>query len=263
MKRRHLLLLAAAAGAGCGVNNPTYFPPATGPLEAGMMGGAGEATAVVPLLFRAPNDIETAELEARSAELGFRVPWLRRDRVAISVQWSITNLDSAMGQAQILVDGANELNSYDSRALRAAMMMAGGNNNEEATVLALIQGMPMLIPPGQTRTGVIREDDFAEAELDLDAIGRWMAPPPAVLINASEVNPIGMEMVPAGVVVPALVSVSVTLVASRHMRLDFLVRVRDDDNQLLGGGDPAGAFAPMPAVFMPPPPPPPAMAAGQ
>ena len=44
------------------------------------------------------------------------------------------------------------------------------------------------VQPGETRSGVIREDDFAEAELDLDAIGRWMASAAAVLINASEVN---------------------------------------------------------------------------
>ena len=35
-------------------------------------------------------------------------------------------------------------------------------------------------------------------------MGRWMAPFAAVLINRSDVNPIGLEMVPPNVVIPAL-----------------------------------------------------------
>jgi hypothetical protein len=245
-----LALLVAAGALGCGVNNPTYFAPMSGPVETGGM-GAGEVSGVVTLPFRAPNADESAKLDEASSALGFRSPWLRRDRVAISVQYAVTNLSDQSGTAQILVDGANELNAYDRAAIQAANMMA--INNEEMEVLSLITGKPFTVAAGQTVNGVVREDDFAEAELDLDAIGRWMAPPAAVLINASEVNPVGLEAVPADVVVPAMFRVSVTLVASRPMRLDFLVRVRDTRSQLLdamAGGDP---FAPMPAGYMPPP----------
>jgi hypothetical protein len=53
-------------------------------------------------------------------------------------------------------------------------------------------------------------------------------------------------------VVPAMFRVAVTVTASQHMRLDFLVRVRDTKGQLIDpmiGGDP---FAPMPAGYTPP-----------
>jgi hypothetical protein len=79
-----------------------------------------------------------------------------------------------------------------------------------------------------------------------------MAPSAAVLINESEVNPVGMEMVPPNLVVPALFRLNVTFDTTAHMRLDFLVRVRDVDSKLYGGsGD---AFAPMPMSYTPPPP---------
>jgi predicted small lipoprotein YifL len=245
MRRVAIALLLA----GCGVNNPTYFPPPSGPVENGAMGG--EISATVTLPFRQPSDDERAKLDEESAARGFRVPWLRRDSVAISVQYAVTNLSDKDGTAQILVDGANEITSYDRAAIQMAAMMAAVNN-QQVEVLSLITAKPFAVPAGKTVTGTVREDDFAEAELDLDAIGRWMAPPAAVLINASEVNAVGLETMPPAVVVPAMFRVAVTMTASRHMRLDFLVRVRDTKGQLIDpmiGGDP---FAPMPAGYMPP-----------
>jgi hypothetical protein len=73
-----------------------------------------------------------------------------------------------------------------------------------------------------------------------------------VLINASEVNPVGLEMVPPEVVVPALFRVAVTFTATSHMRLDFLVRVRDEENHLLD--DDGDMFAPKPAGYVAPAP---------
>ena len=60
-----------------------------------------------------------------------------------------------------------------------------------------------MLAPGASYSGIVREDDFAEGELDLDALGRWNDADPAsptfagVLINRSDVNPIGMNLVPA------------------------------------------------------------------
>ena len=50
---------------------------------------------------------------------------------------------------------------------------------------------PQILGAGQTVSGTVREDDFNEAELDLYGIGSWMSPFNAVLINNSQVNPIG------------------------------------------------------------------------
>jgi hypothetical protein len=236
--------------AGCGVNNPTYFPPMA-PLEAGGMGMPGEATVAVTLPFRAPSAEDAQQLDTASTARGYRIPWLRRDRVALSISYTITNLDESAGNAQVLVNGASELASYDRGAITMARQMAAAGNREGGDVLSLIEVTPVTIDPGKSVSGLVREDDFAEAELDLDAIGRWMGAPAAVLINASEVNPVGLEQVPPDVVVPAMFRVAVTLTATTHMRLDFLVRVRDDDEQLIGpgGGEP---FAPMPPAYLPP-----------
>jgi hypothetical protein len=246
--RGALLLLAVA---GCGVNNPTYFP-SMGPLEVGAMGMAGEATTVVTLPFRAPDAQQMQALDEASTARGYRVPWLRRDQVALSISYTISNLDQEAGNAQVLINGASELASYDRAAIAMAMQMAAVNNNVD--VLSLIEVTPVTLEPGKSVSGLVREDDFAEAELDLDAIGRWMGPPAALLINASEVNPVGLDAVPPDLVVPAMFRVAVTFTATKHMRLDFLVRVRDKEGQLLAAGAAGEAFAPTPAGYVPPPP---------
>src|SRR5256885_14821893 len=110
------------------------------------------------------------------------------------------------------------------------MTLAGANNG--AGVLSLIGVSPVTGEAGRSVSGLVREDDFAEAELDLDAIGRWMGPPAAVLINASEVNPVGLDAVPPDLVVPAMFRLEVTFIATRHMRLGLLGRARDLVNHL-------------------------------
>jgi hypothetical protein len=113
----------------------------------------------------------------------------------------------------------------------------------------------VLLDPGQVYSGSVREDDFDEAALDLDAIGRFGATPASVLINRSEVNPIGLEMIPTGYVRPAFFRVQVTFSATTHMRLEFLLRVRDDAQQLQRHQ--GAVFEPDPPAYVPPMVPPP------
>jgi hypothetical protein len=232
--------LALLAGA-CDANTPTYFP-APAPLEAGGDATMPAASVLMTLPFRRPS---AEEAERRS-------PWLSVDDVALSVLYSITNLSDREGSARLTVDGASEFTSYDAEALRAAAIMA--DPDEEPTVLALIRPTPLLLAPGETRRGVVREDDFAEAALDLDAIGRFGANPLAVLVNVSAASPIGLEMIPPGHVRPALFRVHVHFAATVRMRLEILVRVRDQGGRLTGFDD-ENLFAPDPPSYMPPPPP--------
>ncbi len=112
---------------------------------------------------------------------------------------------------------------------------------------------PQILGAGQTVSGTVREDDFNEAELDLDALGRWMAPFNAVLINNSQVNPIGLSMVPPNVVIPALIEIDVSFTADAAMSCKYDIRVRDDNDQLLH--DSADTlFSPTPTLFVPPAP---------
>ena len=133
--------------------------------------------------------------------------------------------------------------------------------NDAPVYLPLVSLHPVLADDARGRRGlqgVIREDDVAEGEADLDALGRWppmdamaVQPFPAnVLLNRSEVDPIGTTGVPPGVVTPALVEVDVTFTANKHMTCEWTLRVRDDDDRLWHvQGDPL--FHPKPTLFQP------------
>jgi hypothetical protein len=246
-------LLAVLLSA-CGMNEPIYFP-APGPLEAGAEGGGGmPALAIMTLSFRAPNAEEAATRAEQSQQAGFEIPWLSADDVAVSLLYTITNLSDRPGDAYLRIDGASEFASYDPQALQAAAVAIDPDDDELPP--SLIAPKPPRLDPGQVQRGVVREDDFSEAALDLDAIGRFAAVPASVLINASSANPVGLEMVPAGHVRPALFRLQVSFSATTHMRLEYLVRIRDQGDRLASAGD-GEFFAPEPPIYMPPPPAPP------
>jgi hypothetical protein len=243
--------VATALVAACGMNEPSYHPaPST--VEVGAPGaGMTDPFAAVELPFRPPTADERVALETESQQLGFAAPWLRTNRVAVSVLYTVTNLSTSTEQARIELDGASEFANYDVVALRAAQAAAALNNEDEVEILPLL-AVRLVIEPGATVSGVIREDDLEEAALDLDALARFAAPPAAVLINASAKSRIGLDMLPANHLRPALYRVRLALVplTGGHLRLSFVVRVRDEGSQLLTeGGEP---FAPDPPTFQPP-----------
>jgi hypothetical protein len=248
---RTALLLPAVLLAACEANNPTYFGP-TLPLETGQEGAMemGPATAAVTLDFRSPSNSEQQSLTNETRTSGHQMPWLRADHEAIELIYTVTNLSDKGGIAQLELDGASELVSYDTSAMRAAIALLPRQQQNEVTVLPLMAPTPIAVGAHQSVSGTVGEDDFAEAALDLDAIGRWMAVPAQVLINRSEANPIGLEQVPKALVVPALFRVTVYFSATQHMKMEFLVRVRDEDRQLRGGQD--NAFKPQPRAYQPP-----------
>lgn len=242
-------MLALVLAAGCDTNTPTYVAPAQ-PVE--LAADQREASTEVSLVFRAPTADERKALADEERKLGFKTPWLRRDDVALSIEYRIVNLSDQPNVVRLLVDGADEFTAYDAAVIRETLQMAL-MDNEPPFVPSLIQTTPVSVPPGGAVSGVIREDDFREAEGDLDALGRWQADPPlAVLLNRSDVDSIGLAMVPPAVVTPAMWKVKLTLAASDRARVEFLVRVRDSG--LLRSGDEA-VFAPEPVAYELPVPP--------
>ena len=251
---RHLLALgaiaAAAFTAGCtALNEPIYIaaPAALDVSGTDMTGAPNRVKGSVVLRFRRPNGTEQMQLDADSTRLGFKIPWLKRDRIHLELLYTVTNLDMTKdGTFTVAVDGANEFVKYDETAIGAAFAAA----NQKTQPLALMAPPPRTLAAGQVYQGTLREDDFIEGSLDLDAMGRWMAPFAAVLINRSDVNPIGLEMVPPNVVIPAMQEIDVTLIAETHMQCEFLVRVRSDEDQLLhdAGDQP---FVPAPTLYTP------------
>jgi hypothetical protein len=248
------LVPAVLTLAACQANNPTYFgPPA--PIEVGqtdVMGMVvGAATSAVTLDFRPPTVSEQETLLNEGTKSGHAVPWLRADHEALELIYTAKNLGDKRATATLLIDGASELVSYDTAVISMANLMLP--RDQRAIVLALVRPTPITVEPGETVTGSVGEDDFREAALDLDAIGRWMATPAQVLLNRSETNRIGLERVPAGLVVPAIFRVQVTVAADEHMKFELLLRVRDEDSQLRGGQ--GGPFQPQPRAYMPEVPP--------
>ena len=256
------LSLLTPLALGCqGMNTPIYFPS---PEHTGAhrdrrwkpdaMGNPPRIENGMTLQFRNPTDAEKKELDTQTATLGFDVPWIQRDHVHIELTYQVTYTpgkdDNTDGPSQfsIGIDGANEYTKYDSNIVA---MTLGEGNNDPPQYIPLIPVTPQAIAPGQTISGTVREDDFNEAELDLDAIGRWMAPFNAVLINNSQVNPIGLSMVPPNVVIPALIEIDVSFSANRSMSCKYDIRVRDDDGQLLHDTTNT-LFSPTPTLFVPP-----------
>ena len=245
----------ALASVACNNNDPVYFP-GEAPLESGTgMPGPASATLVVP--FRPPSEADRQALAEEGQRLMQEVPWLRADQVSLSLLYTITNLGDRPGQARLDIDGASEFVSYDAQALQAAAVAA--DPRDDAEVLPLIRRTPVILAPGEVYRGTVREDDFHEAALDLDALGRFQAVPASVLINHSSANPIGLEMIPpaARYVRPAIFQVTVRFAASTPMRLEFILRVRDQEDLMARGQE--AVFAPEPAGYQPPPamPPPP------
>lgn len=238
-----------AAAAGCRANNPAYFPAAS-VLQA--EGDGVEVSQTLALRFRAPSANEQAQLDTMTGRLGYPAPWLRQDSVHVELKYTVTNLGDEGGIFSLFVDGATEFTRFDYAAVAAAFEAA----DQDAPPIGVIQvSNPPLLAQGQTYQGIVREDDFREASLDLDAMGRFMAPFVSVLINRSEVNAIGLEMVPSNMspprewVLPALWEVTVRFSANRPMTCQFIVRVRDDEGRLWEDG--VGEFVPAPTTFMP------------
>jgi len=251
-------VLAALAGGCQGLNEPIYIaaPAALDVMGTDMTGAPNRVKGSVVLRFRKPNGTEQAQLDSDTQRLGFAVPWLKRDRIHLELLYTVSNLETdpkdGTGTFTIAVDGASELVKYDETIIAAAFKAA----NLKTAPLALMAPPPRSLGPGQTYQGTLREDDFIEGELDLDAMGRWMAPFAAVLINRSDVNPVGLDMVPPNVVIPAMQEIDVTLIAEKHMSCQFMVRVRSDDDQLLAESGDANLFVPTPVLYVPNIPPP-------
>jgi hypothetical protein len=209
--------------------------------------GSFGAKGTVALKLRAETKGEAAERQARHDRLVYPVeaPQLREERLHLEVRYTVTNVGAAAGTFAVHVDGANEFTRYDEDVVATALAAA----ERGAEFFGLIEPTPQTLGPGEVFQGIVREDDFHEAALDLDAIGRFMAPFLAVTMNRSEVNPLGLEMLPSPYLRPALWEVTVQFAANQPMTCRFLVRVRDEDNRLWEDGD--AEFVPTPATYMP------------
>jgi hypothetical protein len=262
------LALGATSLLACSdLNTPVYFQGMAFEAQGNEM---MLPTQGLSLRFRAPTDKEQMALAAERDAKGYDmdIPWVSRDKVHVEVSYKVTNLSDQTSAFTLMVDGASQYIKYDTQIVSAALQQGA---NDPPTFLPLIPLVPQMLAPGASYSGVVREDDFAEGEVDLDALGRWNDPNPAsptfagVLINRSEVPPhVGMGMVPGFsinavgqpefnpnvLVVPAMIEIDLRLKTDVHMGVEWFVRVRDDDDRLWhNDADPVFDYTP--TLFQP------------
>ncbi|HTE55706.1 MAG TPA: hypothetical protein VK698_32850 [Kofleriaceae bacterium] len=246
--------LAAGGLAGC-ADDPIYVQPSAAlELVPGEGDEAAAVTAQLVLPVRLEREDEAAARTTRSGELGIQVPYVTRDDLDLSIEWTIKNLDQEPGVARIQVNGANEFFTYVPTAF-----VTDPEDEEEPP--PLVGNVPLEIPAGGERSGVFQEDLLAEASLDLELITRGGRSPFAALLKIDEYR---VEIDASdGTIIPgdafaSLVRFDLAFLADRHMVLEYAVRVRDHrDPPLLhdeltdAPPDQLTAFAP--ADFAPPP----------
>lgn len=231
---------------GCNANDPMYIQaPMT--MEAGMpdpanMGMPSQAKASLLLPIKTETAADKAKRDALSAKLDpIQVPYVKVGDLELDVEWTIKNLDTSPGQAQVELNGANEFFSYDPSMINLAPPGA----EDPPKTPGLSGDIPINIPAGGTVSGLFTEDQLREASIDLDQITRGNVNPfRAVLTvskNALSFQPMTPPVVdaagnitqsPMGPPVPReafaeMVRIDLVFKPDRHMTLDFNVRVRD------------------------------------
>lgn len=219
---KRLTWFAAVSLVALGCTDDPVYVQGPAPIEVGADGTTTTATGSVLLPIRLETTSEAEERAALAAELGVMVPFVTRDDFALSVEWTVKNLSDAPGVARVQMNGANEWFGYNPAAFVV-------DPEEEEAPPPLTGDVPLDIPAGEIRSGVYREDELAEASLDLELITRGGFTPFAAVLEVQE----EMDEIDAmGVPVPSeafasLVRVDMTLIADRHMVLEYAVRVRD------------------------------------
>lgn len=229
-----------ALASGC-ANDPVYLPGAA-VLEAGDVDADGMtvvATAQHVLPIRLEKSKEAAERAELAAELGVEVPYVKVGDIEVSVEWTITNLDTEMpGTAFVQLNGANEAFAYDPD------LIVLGDPDEVPPAPGLEGDVPLNVEPGATIRGVFREDQLREASIDLDQITRANLHPFAATLQVHKNVELFQPMTPlmpdvedyeqmaVGDPIPRaafrqMIRVDLVFKPDRPMVMEYTIRVRD------------------------------------
>ena len=269
MKLAYGLVLSTVTVVAC-TNDPEYIP-APGALEATGMEVNAEGDPIgVRAELMLPFDLEEMEdrtaRDARAAELGIDVPYVKIGDVAISIEWTVKNLDGEPGIAEIQLNGANEFFAYDPSLVVLSA-------DDEAPESPGLEGdIPFEVPANGIVSGLFREDQLLEASIDLDQITRGNVSPFAAVLQIDKNVPMFQPMtppmpmdeeyvqMPIGEPIPReafanIVRLDLVFQTNRHMVLEYAVRIRDlrgivADELLATPMNELTVFAPMPYAPM-------------
>ena len=220
-----------------GCNDPVYLAEtAPVPTTVGMMGGTGPGMALYVLPVRKPTAMERQQLATlqQTAKLPMPVPWAQARDFDVEIQYSLKNLDAQAITAYLMVNGGNEFGDYTP----GAYINPNANAEDQTPPPPLIATEPVSIMPGATVTGTLREDQFQESAIDLEAITRYPDPagirntPFMVIEHLSTVSSIGLAGVPKGDITPAHVRYAFVFASDGKAQMDYTVRVRDHNGKL-------------------------------
>lgn len=208
---------------------------------------------VLPL--RLEEEDEAEERAALAEELGVEVPFISRNDLDVSLEWTIRNLEDSEAEVRILMTGANEYFAYVPISFVV-------DPEEEPTPPPLVGDIPLLVPPLGTISGVFREDQMREASMDLDLITRGGLNPFAAMLESHEgLDEIEVE---GGTAIPeeaiaGLIRVDLALSTNRPVIMEYALRVRSHVSPNLVHEEGLSAVAGEltvfePVDFVPPPP---------
>ena len=207
----------------------------------------------LPVRLEEPKEAE--ERAALAAELGVDVPFVSIDDIDLSLEWTITNLEDTEAEVRIMLTGANEYFAYVPISFVV-------DPEEEPTPPPLLGDIPLVVPASGSISGVLREDQFREASLDLDLITRGGLNPFAAMLDSQD----GLDeiAVDGGTAIPSeafasLIRVDLGLLSNRRVIMEYVIRARSHvrpnlvhDKGLSAVAGELTVFAPV--DFVPPPP---------
>jgi hypothetical protein len=277
MKR--LALLTAILGA-C-ANDPVYVecpdtstdPTCLRTIEAGFDDGMGgtveEAKTRLVLPINPEKTKDAEERAARSAELGVDVPYVKLGDIEVAVEWTVTNLEEEEGTVLVELDGATEFFEYDPD------MIVLSTDDEAPPTPGLDGNVPLHVPGNGSLSGLFREDQVREASIDIEQVTRANVNPFAATLkinkNDTMIQPFlpfdpmdpeaGPMIDPNATPIPReafahMIRIDLVFTPSKHMRLEYNVRIRDIRgdmmNEKLMAADPADlqVFEPQPFALM-------------
>jgi hypothetical protein len=202
---------------GC-TDDPVYVQ-APAAIEVTDTAGTNTGSLLLPIRLEKPDEMERRA--ALATELGVMVPFVTRDDLDLSVEWTVKNLSDMDGVARVQMNGANEWFGYNP-----AVFVVGEDEN---TPPPLAGDIPLEVAAGDEVSGVFREDELAEAALDVELITRGgYTPFAAVLENQEGLDEFDAGGTPVpGKAFASLVRIDMILIADQHMVLEYAVRARD------------------------------------
>ncbi len=210
----------------------------------------------VELPITPPTNQDLERLRANVGDMAVpweRLPWVRRDDLAIEIDWALTNLTESGARVALVLNGFNEFHEYSP-----AFVV---DDDEVIPDFAQYE-RDMEIEPFETRTGTIRAEHLDEVAIDLSTVVNGAPNSNQVVYFDSDshtdprvqpyIPPIiaGLTGFRLGIRATGLPDTECPDGGCGVLVLEASVRVKDEGDRLASGDDEAWQL-PQPALFTP------------